>query len=112
MLQKIREFPEPESKDYVATSIGLVKTLNSWSGAMSPKMEQVMDLKKAGVAFNWEDPHKAEFSEVKEHLNKVCHIPAFDKDLPMEIFFEAAKTGGLGYILTQKEPEGNEYNII
>ena len=28
------------------------------------------------------------------------------------MFCDAAKTGGLGYVLTQKKPEGNEYNII
>ena len=38
-LDKIRDFPEPRCKDNVASFIGLVKTLNIWSGALRLKME-------------------------------------------------------------------------
>ena len=74
-------------------------------------MEKIHELNKTGVKFDWDEPHKKEFKEMKEHLNKVCKIHAYDFSLPMEMFCDAAKTGGLGYILTQKKPEG-EYNII
>ena len=40
-LDKIRDFPSPNSKEDVASFIGLVKTLNNWSGAISTKMEKI-----------------------------------------------------------------------
>ena len=39
--KKIRNFPKPGNKDDVASFIGLIKTLNNWSGAVSLKMEKI-----------------------------------------------------------------------
>ena len=69
-------------------------------GRHLPKMEKIRELNKTGVTFTWDEPHKKEFREMKERLDKVCKIHAYDKSLPMEMFCYAAKTGGLGYVLT------------
>ena len=37
-LDKIRDFPRPNSKEDVASLIRLVKTLNNWSGTISLKI--------------------------------------------------------------------------
>ena len=39
-LDKIRDFPTPNSKEDIASFIRLVKTLNNWSRAISMKMEK------------------------------------------------------------------------
>ena len=39
-LDKIRDFPRPLNRDDVASFIGLVETLNNWSGALTLKMEK------------------------------------------------------------------------
>ena len=40
-LDKIQDFPRPLNKDDITNFIGLVKTLNNWSGALSLKMETI-----------------------------------------------------------------------
>ena len=73
-LDKIRDFPRPNSKDDVASFIGLVKTLNNWSGAISMKMEKIMELNKKKVEFHWDNPHT---EKVKQHLMETTKIKTY-----------------------------------
>ena len=109
-LDKIRNFPEPGNRDEVASFIGLVKTLNNWSGALSLKMEKIRELDQKGVEFNWLPEHKEEFEKVKEHLMETTKLATWDKKLPLCLYADTAKTGGLGYVLTQ--PDGEREHII
>ena len=90
--------------------MGLIKTLNSWSGRISPAIKNIRELDREGVKFNWDDVHDKEFQEMKKHLEEVCKIHAYDSSLPLELYCDAAKTGGLGYVLAQ--PKGERHNII
>ena len=65
---KIRDFPRPNSKEDVASFIGLVKTLNNWSGTIIVKMEKIQEWNQKGVEFKWDIPHQEEFDKVKQHL--------------------------------------------
>ena len=109
-LDKIRDFLRHNSKEDVASFIGLVKTLNNWSGAISMKMEKIRELNKKGTTLKWDPPHQEEFKKVKKHLMETTTIPTWDKSLPLRLYADAAKTGGLGYVLTQ--PEGEREHII
>ena len=109
-LERIRDFPTPQSKDDIASFIGLVKTLNNWSGAISPKMEHIRQLHAKGTHFEWEETHEREFQDVKNHLMETTRIATWDKDLPLRLYADAAKHGGFGFVLTQ--PEGDREHII
>ena len=50
-LDKIRDFQRPNSKEDVASFIGLGKTQNNWSGAISVKIEKIRELNQKGVEF-------------------------------------------------------------
>ena len=89
---------------------GLVKTLNNWSGAISMKMEKMRELNQKGVTFEWDTPHQEEFEKIKKHLMETTTIATWDKALPLRLYADAAKTGGLGYVLTQ--PDGDREHII
>ena len=56
-LERIRDFPTPQSKDDIASFVGLVKTLNNWSGAISLKMENIRELHTKGIHFEWTEEH-------------------------------------------------------
>ena len=109
-LERIRDFPTPQSKDDIASFVGLVITLNNWSGAISPKMEKIRELHTKGIHFDWTDEHDKEFKEVKEHLMETTRLATWDKNLPLKLYTDAAKHGGFGFCLTQ--PEGDREHII
>ena len=92
-LDKIRNFPELNNRDKVASLIGLVKTLNNWTRALSMKMEKIRELNQKGVEFHWDIPHTEEFEKVKEHLIETTKIATWDASLPLCLYADAAKTG-------------------
>ena len=56
-------------------------------------------------------PHQEEFEKVKKRPMETTTIATWDKNLPLRLYADAAKTGGgLGYVLTQ--PEGEREHII
>ena len=74
------------------------------------KMEKIRELNQKGVEFHWDTPHTEEFEKVKQHLMETTKIATWDKNLPLRLYANAAKMGGLGYVLTQ--PDGKREHII
>ena len=62
-------------------------------------------MNQKGVEFKWNIPHQVEFEKVKQHLMETTKIATWDKNLPLRFYADAAKTGGLGYLLTQTKGE-------
>ena len=62
------------------------------------------------MELNWLDEHADEFEKVKQHLMETTNIAKWDKILPLHLYADAAKMGGLGYVLTQ--PDGKREHII
>ena len=58
------------------------------------KMEKIQELNQKNVEFKWDIPHEEEFKKVKEHLMKTTTIATWDKNLPLRLYADAAKTGG------------------
>ena len=73
-LEIIREFPRLLNRDNVTSFIGLVKTSNNWSRALSVKMEKLRELNQKGVEFNWLPEHTEEFKKVKEHVMQTTKL--------------------------------------
>ena len=101
-LNKIRDFPRPNSKEDVASFIGIVKTLNNWIGAISLKMEKIRELNEKDVEFNLDVPHTEELEKVKEQLMKTTKIAPWDKILPLRLYANAANTGG--WVMSSPSP--------
>ena len=56
-LQRILDFPEPNNRDELLSFLGLVKTLQKWSGGLSLMTEKIRELTKANTRWNWEPEH-------------------------------------------------------
>ena len=108
----ILDFQEPNNKDELLSYLGLIKTLQKWSGGLTLITEKGRELTKSASTWSWDGEHREEFSAAKEHLKENIKLHRYDKDLPTNVYYDAAKTAGLGYVLTQPDKKKNRENIL
>ena len=75
--------------------------------SLSVKCEKIRELNRRKNNFLWTPYHDVKFAALKEEiLGNRCVIP-FDLSKRIEIYTDAAKTGGMGYALCQPNVDGH-----
>ena len=64
-------------------------------------------MNKEKNTFQWTPEHDEEFTNLKEEICGAKGLVAFDLEKNIEIYTDAAKTGGIGYDLCQPNNEGD-----
>ena len=79
--------------------IGVLKTFDRWNLRLSAKCEKIRELNRRKNNSLWTPDHDVAFASLKEEiLGNRCVIP-FDLSKRIDIYTDAAKTGGMGYAL-------------
>ena len=58
-------------------------------------------------SFQWTPEHDVEFATLKHEILEARGVVAFDLSEKIEIYTDAAKTGGMGYALCQPNKDGH-----
>merc|ERR1711954_529223 len=109
-LECLRAFPRPNDSKDIQSLIGVIKTFERWNFSLSGKCKKIRELGKKDNKFLWTPDHKAEFIALKQEILGNRSVIPFDLGKKIEIYTDAAKTGGFGYALCQTNEEG--YNRI
>ena len=109
-LEEICSFPSPTTKKQVQSFLGMCNAYNKWTSTVSKMSQRMRELTSEKIHFKWDDKHEAELGKSKEELTQAFNHKAFDKNLPIIMYTDASKEGGLGYVLTQEKD--NQVNII
>ena len=64
-VSAIKEFPRPESKEYLQRFLGMIKYLGIFVQDLSQKSNQMRQLLKNDVLFNWTENMDKEFENLK-----------------------------------------------
>ena len=93
-LKRIVEYPKPHTKEEVNYVIGLIRTLNYWSGKMSQILEELHKLAAPKTHFKgaWGEEHNREFEAVKANLKGHLELHVFDPQLWNNLYSDAEKT--------------------
>ena len=78
---------------------------------MSHNVTELRKLLRKDTAWLWTEAHEQEFLAAKAIIANPANLSPFDPSLPTELYCDASKLRGIGYILCQKKPDGSR-NII
>lgn len=107
-LAAISEFKRPENVTDVRSFLGLVNHLSISHPDISQASEPLRSLLKKDVHFLWGPDQESAFVKLKEIVLSPQTVHFYDPKLPSEIFCDAARNAGLGYVMLQKDKDGNK----
>ena len=106
-LERLRAFPKPENAADVQSLIGIIKTFDRWNLGLSAKCEKIRELNRQKNKFNWTADHDVKFAALKHEILEARGVIPFDLSKRIEIYTDAAKTGGMGYALCHPNEDGH-----
>ena len=111
-ISAIRDFPVPTNVTELRSFFGLVNQLGQFSTKVSCAAEPLRPLLKKDTIFQWLPAHHEAFDAVKSALCSSPVLQPFDPLLPVELHTDAARTGGLGFALMQRMPDGTKRLVL
>ena len=88
----------------------ITQNFERWNFLLSAKCEKIRDLGKKDSSWNWTPDHEEEFIALKKEIIGNRSVIPFDLRKNIEIYTDAAKTGGFGYALCQPNEDGDDMN--
>jgi hypothetical protein len=104
-VQGIRDFSTPATTQELRSFLGLAGTLAQWNPDYAHTSANLRKLVKKNVEWVWDEVMEEEFQRVKEILFDTGKLRPFDISLASEVYTDATKTLGIGFILCQVRPE-------
>ena len=101
----IKDFPRPHDVPSLRSFMGMCNQLMSFVPDLSHAMRAMRVLLQKSRAWDWTDAMEKEFTELKELLSGLLLVRHYNPDLPSTLITDASGEG-LGYLLTQKQPDG------
>ena len=98
-IEAIRSMEVPQSKKKVREFLGVVRTLESWTPHISMSTKPMRGLSRKGTKYQWSPELEQEFQEGKRLVSDVNVLSPYNTGLPLQIFCDASREGGLGYVL-------------
>ena len=105
-IEGIKNFPRPTNVSELKSFLGMVGQLDMFIPDLNHVKQPLHDLTKKNIVWRWLDVHQSAFDKTKEILSADLLNHHFDETLPVELLTDASRLKGLGFALTQKEPNG------
>ena len=106
-VEAITNYPPPHDLTQVRSFLGLCNQLGFFIPDLAQVTKPIRDLLKKNVSFQWLQPQIDAFTKAKEILTSTLLVKPFDSSLQTELLTDAARLGGLGYALIQREKGGD-----
>ena len=111
-LEAIAHVQPPQNKTDVRVFLGMVCQMEAWTLDLSFASKHMRQQTMKSTQFIWSKDCQTESLKIKEFIGNVDFLSPFDISLPLELYTDASKLGGLAYILTQPKREGKQKAII
>ena len=82
--------------------------MEAWSPDLSFSSRHLRKLTIKSVAFSWDYKCKEEFQSIKKIIGNMKFISPFEIGLPLEMYCDTSKEGGLTYLLLQVREDGSK----
>ena len=105
-IKALSEFPTPHNVKTVRSFIGLANQLGQFMPDLSHVLKPMRELIRKDSYFVWTPAHQLAFQKAKEILTCDQIVKPFDPSLPIELYTDASRLHGLGYMLLQREKDG------
>ena len=110
-LMSLRQFPKPRNVTELRSFLGLVNQLGVFLPDIAHLTSDLRELLQKNTAYVWLPAHEEAFERIKEVLTSDLLVQPFDTKLPTELYTDASRLHGLGYMLLQREHNG-EHRLI
>lgn len=107
-LRAISDFKRPENVSDIRSFLGLVNHLSVTNPDVSQASGPLRELLKKDIAFFWGPSQEAAFAKLKDIILSPQTVSFYNPSLPSEIFCDAARNAGIGYVMLQKDAKGNK----
>ena len=84
----------------------MVCQMEAWTLELSFASKNMRMQTMKSTLFTWNTDCQAEFLKIKEVIGKVDFLAPFDISLPLEMYTDTSRLGGLAYILVQPKGDG------
>lgn len=111
-VKAITEFPTPTDLTSLRSFLGLANQLGAFLPDLAQACEPMRQLLKKETAYIWGEDQEHAFSTVKRLLASKAVVKPFDPNLKTELFTDASRINGLGFILLQREKNGISHRMI
>lgn len=102
----IADFPPPKDVTGLRSFLGLANQLGHFIPDLSHMSTEMRKLLKKDTAFIWLDEHQAEFDAIRSVLTSDLVVKPFKRHLRTELLTDASRLHGLGFVLIQREDDG------
>ena len=101
-VEAIVDPPEPNSKEEVATFMGMITYLGKFVQNLSAVSAPLHELTQKGVAWSWEARHEEAFNELKQHIANAPTLKFFYYVRQPVIISTNASKRGYGTVISQE----------
>ena len=105
-VEAITNFKRPLDVSQVRSFLGLANQLGFFIPDLAHVTDPLRQLLRKNVAFQWLQVQEDAFQRTKEILTSPLVVKPYDPSLPTELLTDAARLGGLGYALIQRNQDG------
>ena len=108
-LQEVQDFKAPRTKKELQSFLGVMATFHRWNPNVCRYSEKLRKLNSKGIHFSekdWTQELEDEFNRLKEEITAAFQRKAFDERRGVQVWTDASKEGGLGYVVAQEEGSG------
>ena len=102
-VEALQKFPTPGNRTDLRSFFGLVQQFSEFSKRVAELAQPLRPLLKEGNSFAWDTEHQEAFTKVCEELSKPPMLAFFDPTAEVKLETDAARLGGLGFALYQKD---------
>ena len=106
LVKAVREFPVPVNKTDMKSFMGLVNQIGGFTEKIAELGNPLRDLMSKKNAWLWTETHQQAFDTMREELSKVPVLVYYDPEKPTAIHTDASRLKGLGFVLKQKQTDG------
>ena len=91
---------------------GCLTQLTNWVPNLNIKTKNLRRLTSNSIPFQWTPDLEEEFEAIKKDIKQRVEISPLNTELPLDLYVDAAKKTGLGFILTQPLPDNKGKTIV
>jgi hypothetical protein len=105
-VEALRDFATPTDLTQLRSFLGLANQLGHFLPDLAQSTIEMRRLLRKDIAFQWLEIHDTEFRKVKSILTSPVIVKPFDPSLQTDLLTDASCLNGLGFALTQQDPQG------
>ena len=102
----LKEFPRPKDLTALRSFLGLANQLGAFVPDLAHASGPLRVLMKKDIAYQWLEEQESSFQQVKTLLTSAAVVKPFDTQLKTELYTDASRLHGLGFMLLQREASG------